>query len=237
MRPLSVWVGYDPREVDGFVVARHSIRRNTSAPLSVRGLSLQDLVERGLYTRPIRRKGGRMEDVISKAPMSTEFALSRFLVPHLAQTGWALFMDCDMLIRGSLMPLFEQADPSKAVMVVKHDFTPTAKTKMDSQVQTKYERKIWSSVLLFNCDHPANKALYPNFINSARGLHLHQFAWLQDHQIGELDERWNHLVGYSEGADPQIVHFTEGIPSMPGREDSPYANEWRLTLQDWIKYG
>lgn len=172
--------------------------------------------------------------------MSTEFALTRFLVPHMAGEGWALFMDCDMLVRGNISRLFEEADPSKAVMVVKHDHKPDSDTKMDGQTQTRYARKNWSSVVLFNCDHPSNKELTVERVNSWRGLDLHQFKWLADHEIGELDVRWNYLVGTNtreDCTDPAIVHFTEGLPSMPGRADCEYAKEWFDAREEWVRFG
>jgi hypothetical protein len=82
-------------------------------------------------------------------------------------------------------------------MVVKHDHQPTEHWKMDGQFQTRYHRKNWSSVCLFNCDHPANKALTVDLVNSAPGRDLHAFSWLADDLIGELPPEWNWLVGHS----------------------------------------
>lgn len=233
-KKLSVWIGFDPREADAFAVARHSVRNNCILPIQVRGLVLSSLREKGLYSRPTSRKDGRLWDEISEAPMATEFACSRFLVPHLAHNGWALFMDCDMLVRSNLDRLFRLCDPSKAVMVVKHDHQPAEGVKMDGQVQTRYARKNWSSVMMFNCDHPANKKLTVDLVNSVPGRDLHRFCWLEDDQIGELSAEWNWLVGHSDPAiDPTIVHFTDGIPTMPGYENCAFADEWRGELERW----
>ncbi len=49
-----------------------------------------------------------------------------------------------------------------------------------------YPRKNWSSVVLWNCEHPANRALTPEFVQSATGAQLHRFTWLDDALIGEL---------------------------------------------------
>lgn len=238
MMRLSTFIGFDPRpaEVQSFAIARESILANLSSMMPVRGLVLSRLRAQGLYTRKHERRDGRLFDTISQAPMSTEFAISRFLTPHLAGEGWALFMDADMMVRGNLHRLFDLADPSKAVMVVKHDYRPEAGTKMDGQAQQQYGRKNWSSVMLFNCDHPAVKALTPDVVNTARGLWLHQFGWLDDDMIGELPPEWNWLVGHSSRAiDPKIVHFTEGVPSMPGYENVPYADEWWRYLERWAE--
>jgi hypothetical protein len=237
---LSIWIGFDRREAAAFSVARHSARRRTWPCPSVHGLELGDLQKRALYTRPIAElalpRGGRqLYDPISEAAMSTEFAISRFLTPILAKTGWALFMDADVLVRRSLMRLFELADPKYAVMCVKHPPLLTEGEKMDGQTQASYPRKNWSSVMLFNCEHPANERLDLHFVNTAPGRDLHAFSWLEDDQIGELPPEWNWLVGHSDLAiaSPSIVHFTDGFPLMPGYEDQPFADEWRTELSIW----
>jgi hypothetical protein len=125
--------------------------------------------------------------------------------------------------------LFALAQNDKAVMVVKHDYSQQEGVKMDGQIQTKYARKNWSSVMLFNCDHPAMRGLGIEYVNSARGLDLHQFRWLDDEQIGELPPEWNYCVGHSKlnGQSPALVHFTDGIPDMPGGyADQEFAQEW-----------
>lgn len=233
-RKQSVWIGFDPREIAAFAVARHSLQRCVRTPVPVRGLVLSELRERGLYTRPTSIKDGRLWDDISGAPMSTEFAISRFLVPHLAESGWAVFMDSDMLIRSDLFRMFDQCRPEKAVMVVKHNYAPPEGLKMDGQVQTTYARKNWSSVIAFNCDHRANQALTVELVNSLPGRDLHRFCWLDDSEIGELDQSWNWLVGHSKkDVNPNIVHFTEGLPNMTGYESSDFADEWWAELTRW----
>lgn len=230
----SIWIGFDPRETDAFAVARHSIERHCNTPIPVKGVVLTDLRNGNLYDRPTSRREGRLWDDISDAPMATEFACSRFLVPILAKSGWALFLDADMLVRRDIARLFALADPSKAVMVVKHDHQPPEGVKMDGQAQTRYARKNWSSVMLFNCDHPANRALTVELVNSVPGRDLHRFCWLEDGQIGELPAEWNYLVGHTDGVeDPAIVHFTDGVPSMAGYEDCEFADEWKAELRAW----
>lgn len=244
MKPYSasVWIGYDTRWPQAFAVARQSAARHMTAPIPIYGVHLAALRQRGLYTRPTENRDGKLWDTISGAAMSTEFALSRFLVPHLARekckrppAGWALFMDCDMLVLGNLMNVFNEVDNKYAVMCVKHDHKPDNTVKMDGQVQAAYGRKNWSSMMLFNCDHPSNVNLTLDLINTARGLHLHQFCWLRDDEIGEIGPQWNHLVRHSPAPGrPQIVHFTDGIPDMPGYENDPFANEWREELRQWV---
>jgi lipopolysaccharide biosynthesis glycosyltransferase len=233
MTGWSIWIGYDTREAEAFSVARESIRAHLNLPLPVHAIVLDELRSRGLYQRPTEIRDGRLWDAISEAPMSTEFAISRFLVPALARRGLALFMDCDMLIRANLGRLFEfcNRDPSKAVWCVKHDHRPCSTVKMDNQAQTQYARKNWSSVMVFNVGHPSNARLTPAMVNALPGRDLHAFCWLGDHEIGELDPEWNFLVGHTDpNIDPKIVHFTEGGPWMRGYENVPFADEWRAQL-------
>jgi lipopolysaccharide biosynthesis glycosyltransferase len=121
-------------------------------------LNAERLAADGLLRRMQDRRGG-IYDLPSNAPCSTDFAISRFLVPKLAQTGWALFVDSDVVFMDDVAQLFEQADANKAVMVVKHSQPETGDKKMDGQTQTHYARKNWSSVMLWNCWHPANQRL------------------------------------------------------------------------------
>jgi hypothetical protein len=107
---------------------------------------------------------------------------------------------------------------------------------MDGQLQTRYARKNWSSFCIFNCDHPANKKLTLEAINTLPGRDLHAFCWLGDEEIGELDASWNFLVGDTDPKiSPDVIHFTCGTPDMPGYENVPFADEWRTTLNDWAR--
>lgn len=224
--PMSIWIGYDDAQAIAFAVARYSIRRfNRTVPIY--GLVLSELRDRGLYYRETTSRDGQLWDAISEAPMSTEFAISRFLVPTLT-SGWALFCDIDVIFRRNVSELFSLARPDKAVMVVKHDYAQSEGIKMGGKAQTVYPRKNWSSVMLFNCDHPANDKLTIEYVNSVPGRDLHRFAWLEDHDIGELPAEWNYLVGHSKlnGSQPAVVHFTEGLPNIPGYEKQEYAEEW-----------
>lgn len=233
---LSVWIGWDTREAAAFLVADRSLRSRLSYGIAVHGLMLDKLRADGLYYRKTLRRNDRLYDDISQHPMATEFAISRFLVPVLHKqlygSGWALFMDCDMLVRDDVMELFALADDKYAVMCVKHQHEPHSVTKMDNQLQSIYARKNWSSVMLFNVDHPANAKLTVALVNSVPGRDLHRFCWLKDEEIGELGPEWNWLVGWSpKEIEPKICHFTEGLPFQPGYEAVPYADEWRQVLQ------
>lgn len=230
----SVYIGFDVREFRAFAVARNSISCRTEMGFRWYALDLVELRRARLYWRPTEKRDGKLWDAISGAPMATEFAISRFLTPILARErheNWALFVDADVMARTDLAELFALADDHYAVMCVKHRFDPPEGVKMDGQAQTRYARKNWSSVMLFNCDHSANRALTVDLINTLPGRDLHRFCWLDDEEIGALDPKWNWLAGHSDPSiDPAIVHFTDGTPDMPGYENAPYADEWRREL-------
>jgi lipopolysaccharide biosynthesis glycosyltransferase len=240
----SIFIGWDPREASAFAVARSSVRRMIGRHIPVSGLVLEELQSRNFYRRPMSTRvnsEGRLEMIDNLSiradydgRISTQHAIARFLVPKLAGYGWALFMDGDMLVRSEMGSLFRDLDGRYAVYCVKHNHVPTSTVKMDGQEQTQYSRKNWSSFMIFNCKHKSNKKLTYEIINSLPGRDLHRFCWLEDDEIGELGPEWNFLVGHSDpNIDPKIVHFTDGVPDMPGYEDVPYAGEWRNELKRW----
>lgn len=231
---MRIYIGWDPREEVAYRVAAHSAHRLSppDAPVAVHPVILSDLRRRGLYTRGLIRHGaGKLADAVNGAPMSTEFAITRFFLPHLAgRQGWALFCDCDVLFRRAPAELFALRDTQYAVQVVKHrQAVKPGEMKMDGQVQTEYPRKNWSSVVLWNLEHPAHDRLTIDTLNRRTGLELHGFCWLKDEEIGELPPAWNWLEGYSEPIPepgPALVHLTRGGPWMKGWEGVDYGIEW-----------
>jgi len=240
----TIYIGYDAREGEAFAVCRHTLRK-FAPDVPIHAIALEEMRAAGLYWRPTSMQENRLFDDISGFPMSTEFAISRFLTPVLAKsafrTGWALFMDCDVLARDDIDELFAECDPTKAVMCVQHKFAPPeGSTKMDNQLQHRYKRKNWSSVMAFNLQHPANKKLTVDLINTVPGRDLHAFCWLEDDEIGALDPQWNYLVGHTTlhpGQEPKLVHHTEGGPWFEAYRDVEYADEWRQARAAWLNEG
>ena len=222
---FKIFVGYDTREDIAYQVCKHSIVKRQPNAL-VKPLKQQELRDAGWYTRPVDKLA------------STEFTFTRFLVPELCNfEGWALFMDCDMILQTDIAELFSLADEKYAVMCVKHDYTPKDGFKMDGQKQTIYPRKNWSSVMLWNCGHPSNKSVTQDLINDLEinGAYLHRFGWLKDEEIGEIGHEWNWLVNwYHEPQDgkPKLIHYTEGGPWFEQHEYRfcEYNQEWKSEL-------
>jgi len=223
---MKVFVGYDPREDIAYQVCKHSIlRRNKN--VTVTPLIQKDLREQGYYDRPVDKLA------------STEFTFTRFLIPELTNfEGWALFMDCDMILTTDIKELFDQADDKYAVMCVHHDYKVHEGVKMDGQKQTVYPRKNWSSVVLWNCGHPSNKVVTTDLINNPEttGKYMHRFSWLKDEEIGELDHTWNYLAGvYHDIEKPKLIHYTEGGPWFENYRECEFSDLWKTELFDMMK--
>lgn len=210
---IPVFIGYDSRETVAYNVLAHSIQARASQPVAIAPLMLSQL--KGVFHR-------------ERHPLqSTDFSFSRFLTPWLSGfAGWSVFMDCDMLMLADIAELWALRDDRYAVMVVKHDHVPKEERKFLNEPQSKYEKKNWSSVMLFN--NARCRALTPEYVNTASGLDLHQFKWLgNDDLIGALPDRWNHLVGYNPPRrDAALVHYTLGGPYFEQYRDCEYSKEW-----------
>jgi len=215
MTPLRIFIGWDSREPAAFAVLTDSILRRTTQAIAILPLRLEAL--RRIYTR----ERGPTE--------STEFSLTRFLVPYLSNyEGFSIFMDCDMLCQADIgdVMLYPLADPGKAVYVCPHDYVPKSLTKFNGHEQTKYPRKNWTSFMVF--DNARCKALTPEYVNSATGLELHRLLWLRDEQIGHLPLTWNWLSGeYPENPDAQIIHYTNGGPWFVDTFDCEHDMLWK----------
>ena len=227
MSNLNIYVGYDSKEDIAYRVCKYSILKRSRSDIKITSLKLYELVAKNLYKRDI--------DPLA----STEFTYSRFLVPALNNyNGWAIFCDCDFIFFEDISNILLDIDQSKAVYCVQHDYTPKEKHKMDGQKQTIYPRKNWSSFILFNCSHPSNKKLSVDLVNSETGSFLHQFKWLEDNEIGSLDERWNWLEGWTSSHNdkkPYAVHYTRGGPWFDEWQDVEFASEWTKERDEYLK--
>lgn len=211
---IRVFIGFDPREAVAYNVLQFSIQRRASVPVSIAPLMLSQL------SSVLKRERHPLQ--------STDFSFSRFLTPWLSDySGWSLFLDCDMLVLDDLQSLWALRDEKYAVMVVKHSHNPRESRKFLGEPQSAYEKKNWSSVMLFNNERC--RRLTPEYVSGASGLDLHQFKWLEgDGLIGELPGRWNHLVGYDLPASGvSLAHFTLGGPYFSEFAHCEYAGEWQ----------
>jgi hypothetical protein len=218
---LKIFVGFDEKESVAWHVMVHSIFRNSKSPVMICPLYRPNLAQ--IHKR------------VRDPKQSNDFSFTRFLVPYLCDfEGFSVFFDCDMLMQCDVSRIFDciKSQPGKAVYVVKHDYTPKNSIKYLNNIQHAYPRKNWSSVVVWNCAHPANRALTPEFVETASGLDLHRFTWLQDNEIGELDIDWNWLVGEYDGSPPDVknIHWTIGGPYFEEYKDAAYSYDWHREL-------
>ena len=224
MKPNFMFVGYDTREDSAFDVCEHSLYSRATLPLTVIPLKQAELRELRLYDRPWRTNdAGQMIDDRDGKPFSTQFTFTRFLTPILGRglglTGWVGFCDLDFLFLHDVSELFSLVESDKAIMCVKHKHRPQETVKMDGCAQTVYDRKNWSSLVLWNLQHPLTRLLTAEAVNHEPGSWLHGFRWIPDDQIGALPEEWNWLEGHSSRSiRPKAVHFTRG---------GPWFEEWQ----------
>jgi lipopolysaccharide biosynthesis glycosyltransferase len=212
MKPIPIFVGYDPREAIAYHTCANSIIRQASQPVAIIPLALNLFSD---YTE-------------THTDGSNHFIYSRFLVPHLMDyLGHAIFIDGDMIVRADIAELWDLRDYTVDVQVVKHDYQTRMTEKYLGAKNENYPRKNWSSVILWNCQNPANKRLTPQFIEKATGAELHRFTWIKDERIGELPREWNWLPD-EYGANPaaKLLHYTLGAPCFHEFATTDQADEW-----------
>ena len=224
---MKVYIGYDEREHRAADVCARTLLRVTGGEIEPEFLCVPKLQAQGLLTRVRDERGGQDYDLVSNEFTSTRFNISRFLTPILCQQGYALFVDCDTIFLRDPRSMLIEVHARHAVSVVMHLQESKDQWKMLNQRQTNYPRKNWSSVMLFNCDHAANRRLSLRDVNERIRHDLHQFYWLADAEIGLLQPRWNWLVNVSpKPANLGIAHFTLGGPFTEGWHGAEHDDLW-----------
>jgi lipopolysaccharide biosynthesis glycosyltransferase len=209
---VKIYIGFDQRESVAYHTFVQSLIDHASIPLDITPLAVKTL------------KGyeEKHED------KSNDFVYSRFLTPFLNDfKGWAIFVDGDMICQTDIKELLDLRDGSKALQVVKHDYKTKANQKYLGNINQDYPRKNWSSVILWNCEHPKHKILTPDFIANESGKYLHRFSWLEDNEIGELPKEWNWLATeYPNNEQANIIHYTLGTPCFKDYRNTEMADIW-----------
>ena len=209
---VKVTVGFDQREAIAYHTFCQSLISNATIPLQIIPLAKNNLT-------------GYNE---THTDQSNDFIYSRFLTPYLCNfEGWAIFFDGDMICQSDIKNLWEQRDPGKAIMVVKHEYKTKQSIKYLGNKNENYPRKNWSSVIMWNCEHPKHKILTPDFIAYQTGKFLHRFSWLDDNDIGELQKEWNWLaIEYPEKKNAHLIHFTLGTPCFKEYKNTDMSEIW-----------
>lgn len=195
---IRLFTGFDQREAIGWHAFTQSVIWHASGPVAIVPLA-----------QGAQRDG------------SNAFTYARFSVPELCEfEGWAIFVDgADMICTADIAELWKLRDERFAVQVVKHDYrTKHLRKYIGTAMECgnmDYPRKNWSSVILWNCGHKANRILTAENIADQPGSYLHRFEWLFDDEIGELPHSWNWLPQeFGVNSQAKLLHFTAGIPSI-----------------------
>jgi lipopolysaccharide biosynthesis glycosyltransferase len=218
MDKIKIFMGFDrTSRIPAYVLA-DSIIENSSIPVEFVFLHKGTL--RNFFDRP----KGEYD--------STEFSISRFLVPYLSNyEGWSLFIDNDMVVENDVAELLSLMSGNHTVRCTKHNQIVDSDVKFLGEKQTSYNMKNWTSVMMFK--NAYCKVLTPEYINNASGLALHQFKWLEniDKEVGEIPLEWNYLadvnsIGQELVDKPSLIHYTEGGPFFKATKDCEYAQNW-----------
>ena len=212
---ITLVVGFDQREAVAYHTFCQSVLEKASLPVQVIPLAENTLA-------------GYRE---THSDGSNKFIYSRFLTPYLNDfSGWAIFADGDMVCQTDIKELWDLRDESKALLVVKHNYQTKAHTKYLGNKNENYPRKNWSSLILWNCAHPAHRQLTPEFVQKQSGAYLHRFSWLPDQQIGELPKTWNWLaIEYDNNPEAKLIHYTLGTPCFKEYAKTSMAELWHAS--------
>jgi lipopolysaccharide biosynthesis glycosyltransferase len=219
---IRLCTGFDQREAVAFHTFYQSVMEKSSSPVQFMPLAISTLKD---YQE-------------THSDGSNAFTYSRFLTPYLHNfEGWVIFADGDMVCLADITELWNLRDPSKAVQVVQHDYATKQTVKYFDQPNVNYPRKNWSSVILWNCSHPAHRVLTPTFVSGSSGAFLHRFSWLTDDQIGALPMEWNWLaIEYEPNPNAKLVHYTLGTPCFKKYAQTSMSEHWWATYQN-LKQG
>ncbi len=221
MEPIDIVVGFDQREA----VAHHVFCQ-----------SVLEKASRAVRFLPLARDSlSGYQEMHSDG--SNAFTYSRFLCPYLMKfSGYAIYADGDMVCNADITELWNLRDPNKAVQVVKHDYLTKMNEKYLGNKNENYPKKNWSSVIIWNCQHPKNKLLTPGFIGGSTGAFLHRFEWLADSEIGEIPIDWNWLATeYEINSNAKLIHYTLGTPCFAEYRESDYAEVWHEAFNRTIQ--
>ena len=217
MNKITIVVGFDQREAIAYHTFCQSIIEKSSIPIQFIPLAINSLY----FYNETHNDG------------TNNFIYSRFLTPYLCDfKGFAIYADGDMIFNANISELADLFDTSKAVQLVKHNYKTKRSIKYFGNDNKNYHRKNWSSMVIFNCQHPANSVLTPEFIQNHSGSFLHRFQWLKDDEIGALDSTWNYLaIEYKPRKDAKLIHYTLGTPCLVDFKEAEMSDIW------WETYG
>lgn len=247
-----IFVGYDEREHEVFQVCKHTLEKNSSVPIKVHKLHHKPLRDAGFFKREWKiDQKGQYHDLVDERPFSTQFTFTRFLLPELWNTindpnksPLIMFVDCDFLYLSDIGKMFKEIEDYKTrygarhgVYCVQHNYEPNNTKKMDNVEQSKYNKKLWAAMMVFDMEFKGNEKLTADVVNTSSGRDLMQLFWLNDvSEIGQIDEKWHFIPNHSEKNTNEIsaIHYTEGGPWFPNYRNCKYGNLWFDAYNEYL---
>ena len=216
-KPLTIYVGYDSRHSDIAEISKFAIED------SIKNINSN-------YTDFFKDKEEPIIKFLDKSKIkeytredknqSTEFTYTRFLIPYLENyEGISMFLDDDIIFRKSPLELSYFLSPKNAVACLQYEYDDFPEKKFDGQNNVTYPKKLWSSFMVFNNNHPDCKKLTPEIVNTETGKYLHQFEWTQN--IDMIPEQYIFTEGLDDihhKYDFYAVHYTHGGPWINGMD-------------------
>ena len=219
---LNVFVGFDSSDWGqelAYEICRRSLIKNHKAgdiEIRIKPLIKKELEEMEIFWR--KDKDG-----------STEFTYTRFLTPYLSNyEGYSIFCDSDFLWNCDIVELLNYIKKDLAVSCVKHSYNDcNDSVKMNGLKQEWYPRKNWTSLMIFNNEHPSVKNLSLENVNNQTAKWLHRLQWCSNEEIGSIPLMYNYLAGYyTKNVSPKAIHYTDGGPWHYKYTDTDFAQEW-----------
>lgn len=224
--PINIFVGYDSTHTNSAENCIDSIIRNIDGGIQKLGRhSPFECVEVNEYLKIHKLDVSKIPDWTREYKnQSTEFTYSRFLIPYLSNyEGMSIFCDDDFIFTDNILNLLYFMSADHAVACVKHDFSKKSDTKFNNQKDVWYDKKLWSSLMVFNNSHPDCKKLTLDKVLTESGQYLHQFKWTEEEKIASIPKKWNWCEGYDDMSrihDAKGMHWTRGGPWIPDMDCS-----------------
>ena len=109
---------------------------------------------------------------------------------------------------------------------MQHEHVPGETLKFLGEVQSAYPTKNWSSLMLLNCSRCIK--LTPEYVNTAIGLELHRFHWLEgDHEIGAIPGGMESSGGCA-GSSGVGAGFSNAALDPGSANSAPWVVPWLL---------
>ena len=211
-KPINIFIGYDSTHKGSSESCKTSIEKTI-------GPDLNSFIK--IHDLDVSKIDGWNREYKDQ---STEFSYSRFLVPYLSDyEGMSIFCDDDFIFNDNILNLLFFIAPQYAVACVKHNFSKKYDTKFTNVKDVWYDKKLWSSLMVFNNSHPDCKKLTLDTVQKQTGKYLHQFEWTTNECIASIPDKWNWCEGYSNINDIHNavgLHWTRGGPWIEGMDCS-----------------